>query len=52
MNCLCGRTGKQEAQRKEYAREMTGAADNVLLVGINYDKSSKRHQCVIEEIHL
>ena len=42
----------EQIRRKEYAREMTGAADNVLLVGINYDKSSKRHQCVIEEIHL
>lgn len=36
--------------RKNYAREMMGEADRVLLVGINYDKSSRRHQCVIEEI--
>lgn len=42
----------EQIRRKEYAREMTGAADNVLLAGINYDKGSKRHQCVIEEIHL
>lgn len=37
-------------RQKNYAREVLQAADRVLLVGINYDKESKKHQCVIEEL--
>lgn len=39
-----------QIRRKDYAQEVLRVADRVLLVGINYDKGTKRHQCVIEEI--
>jgi len=33
---------------KEYMGVLKEYTDNLLLVGINYDKKSKRHQCMIE----
>ena len=34
---------------KKYPDALTGF-DNILLVGINYDKDSKEHECVIEKV--
>ena len=39
-----------QIRQKDYAREVLQFTDKVLLVGINYDKGLKRHQCIIEEI--
>lgn len=35
---------------KQYAGVLNGYKGNIILVGINYDKKKKEHQCVIEEI--
>lgn len=48
-----GRSAKEaveQIKKKDYAREMLRVTDRVLLVGINYDKASKKHQCIIEEM--
>ncbi|MDE6517253.1 MAG: ATP-binding protein [Acetatifactor sp.] len=39
-----------QIRQKNYAQEVLQVADKVLLVGINYDKGTKEHQCIIEEI--
>ncbi len=40
-----------QIRQKNYAQEVLRVADRVLLVGINYDKGTKKHQCIIEEIY-
>lgn len=35
---------------KQYAKSLGGYAGKLLLVGINYEKSTKKHQCAIQEI--
>ena len=40
----------EQIRKKDYARDMLQVTDKVLLVGINYEKASKRHRCIIEEI--
>ena len=35
---------------KRYQGALAGYHDRILLVGINYDKDTKKHECVIEEI--
>ncbi len=39
------------AQMKErnYSKALEEYSGNILLVGVNYDRDSKKHQCVIEE---
>lgn len=34
---------------KEYCRSLEEYGGNLLLVGINYDKKTRKHECVIEE---
>ncbi len=34
---------------KQYAGALEEYADNLLMVGINYDKTNKKHECVIEK---
>lgn len=34
---------------KQYPESIADYSGNILLVGINYDKKSKSHQCVIEK---
>lgn len=38
-----------QIKNKDYARKIREDTDDILLVGINYDKKSKKHQCLIEE---
>lgn len=38
-----------QIKRKEYCKSLEEFQGNILLVGINYDKSTKKHDCVIEE---
>ncbi len=39
----------RQIKEKRYAGELTGYTDKILLVGINYDKETKHHECIIEE---
>ena len=34
---------------KQYAGALEEYADNLLMVGINYDKTNKKHECIIEK---
>lgn len=38
-----------QIRNREYVKSLNSYAGRLLLVGINYDKESKKHQCVIEE---
>ncbi len=37
-----------QIKEKRYPDSLTGYTDRILLVGINYDKKSKKHSCVLE----
>ena len=39
-----------QIRQKNYAQEVRQFSDAVLLVGINYDKRTKKHQCIIEKL--
>ena len=39
----------EQIKRKEYFRSLSDYQGKILLVGINYDKKTKEHQCKIEE---
>lgn len=39
----------QQIKDKDYQGALVGYAGKVLLVGVNYDKDTKKHECVIEE---
>ncbi|MBR7054110.1 MAG: AAA family ATPase [Prevotella sp.] len=41
-------TAIAQIKRKEYPAKVAQYTDNLLLVGINYDKETKNHSCVIE----
>ena len=41
-------TAIQQIKAKNYAGALKDYADKILLVGINYDKVSKKHSCLIE----
>lgn len=45
-------TAIKQIKEKRYAGKLSGYADKILLVGINYDKATKKHECVIEEYTL
>ena len=38
-----------QIKEKDYCDSIKGYTGNILLVGINYDKDSKKHTCLIEE---
>ena len=42
-------TALQQIKDKKYPESVLSYTRNILLVGINYDKEKKEHQCVIEE---
>lgn len=42
-------TAIKQIKEKRYAGALKNYGDKVLLVGINYDKETKKHECVIEE---
>jgi hypothetical protein len=37
-----------QIKRKHYTQLLEGLTENLLLVGINYDKKTKKHECIIE----
>ena len=39
----------EQIKKKEYCRSLKDYQGKILLVGVNYDKKTKVHQCVIEE---
>lgn len=43
-------TAISQIKEKKYMKILEGYSGNILLVGINYDKKSKKHQCLIEKI--
>lgn len=42
-------TAINQIKRKQYPAKVAQYADNLLLVGINYDKEKKTHSCRIEK---
>ena len=42
-------TAIKQIKDKRYQGALSGYGDKILLVGINYDKDSKEHTCLIEE---
>ena len=42
-------TAISQIREKKYPESLLYYTGEILLVGINYDKSSKKHQCVIEK---
>ena len=41
-----------QIKRKDYVGKVSEYSGNILLVGINYDKGSKSHSCIIEEVEI
>lgn len=44
-------TAIKQIKEKRYVGALQGYAGKLLLVGINYDKTTKKHECVIEECY-
>ena len=42
-------TAISQIKRQQYPDKVAQYADNLLLVGINYDRDSKQHECHIEQ---
>ena len=42
-------TAIQQIKSRRYPESILNYTGDILLVGINYDKSSKEHQCIIEK---
>ena len=40
-----------QIKEKKYPESIKEYTDNILLVGINYDKKTKKHECIIEELY-
>ena len=43
-------TALQQIKEKRYAESLQDYAGEILLVGINYDKKTKEHNCSIEKL--
>jgi len=41
-------TAIKQIKEKRYAGNLKGYSDEILLVGVNYDKETKKHECIIE----
>ncbi len=42
-------TGISQIKQRHYPARVADYANNILLVGISYDKKNKQHSCVIEK---
>lgn len=40
-----------QIKNKKYVQAIENYGGDILLVGINYDKSDKKHECKIEKYH-
>ena len=45
------RAVKKKRWKKQYPDMLLDYTGNILMVGINYDKKSKKHECMIEAYH-
>ena len=45
-------TALQQIKDKKYPDSIQSYAGDVLLVGINYNKENKKHECMIEKMHI
>lgn len=45
-------TAIDQIKRKQYPAKVAEYTDNLLLVGINYDRDTKKHECKIEKLSL
>ena len=43
-------TAMTQIKDKKYPSSISNYTGEILLVGINYDKTSKKHECVIEKV--
>ena len=43
-------TALQQIKNKNYTEALSDYTGDILLVGINYDKASKKHKCLIESM--
>ena len=43
------KTALQQIKEKQYPDSVLDYTGDILLVGINYDKKTKEHQCLIEK---
>ena len=39
----------EQIKKKQYCKSLEDYQGNILLVGINYDKNTREHSCLIEE---
>ena len=44
------RSAISQIREKQYPQVLEGYSGEIVLVGVNYDKDSKEHSCVIEKI--
>ena len=44
------KTAQDQIKEKNYPDSIKDYTDNILLVGINYDKTTKKHECLIEKL--
>ena len=44
------KTALDQIKEKNYPDSVMDYTDNILLVGINYDKTTKKHECLIEKL--
>ena len=44
------KTALDQIKEKNYPDSIKDYTDNILLVGINYDKTTKKHECLIEKL--
>ena len=47
--CFCSQEELNQIREKQYMKSIEQYTGNILLVGISYDKKTKKHQCIIEE---
>ena len=43
-------TARRQIKEKKYAGALKGYGEEVILVGVSYDRESKKHECVIEKV--
>lgn len=41
----------QQIKKKKYPDSLHGYTGNLLMVAINYDKKTKKYQCIIEKLY-
>lgn len=46
------KTVLQQIKEKKYVQAVSNYTGNIMLVGLSYDKKSKKHECIIEKFTL